>query len=117
MIKYLPASLQILELTNLTCLTDAIFINIATQLSNLTELSLKSLPINLNKGEAYIAFIELLRANHKTLLVLDLSGNSVTDQLIEGISNLHGLEVTKYRSSKLCLNELVLLHLKTMDMQ
>ena len=79
MIQYLPPSIQILELTNITSLTEAIFTKLAPQLSNLTELSLKSLPIDINKGEAYNAFIELIRANHKTLLVLDLSGNFVTD--------------------------------------
>jgi Ran GTPase-activating protein (RanGAP) involved in mRNA processing and transport len=84
----------------------------------LIELALKQqTKLDLNKGPAHVAFIEILRANHKTLRVLDLSGNLITDSCIEAISNLVGIEITGSHISKLGLHELVLMHLVQFDKQ
>ena len=95
----IPNTVSVLELSDVRCLTEDNFsLVFAPQLisqPNLIELSLKQLRLDLNKGPVHDAFIEILRANHKTLKVLDLSGNSIFDECLVAISNLAGIEVTE----------------------
>jgi len=118
-ISQIPGSVTTLELSNIKCLTnDSFTMVLAPQLISaprLIELSLKQTALDLNSGPVHDAFIEILRSNHKTLKVLDISGNLINDKCLEAISSLAGIEVTKTSYTALELKELVLLHLCQMD--
>lgn len=94
----IPETVTVLELCDIRCMAvDSFALTLAPQLISaprLVELCLKQTRLDLNQGPVHEAFIEILRSNHKTLKVLDLSGNSIFDKCLEAISSLAGIEST-----------------------
>lgn len=91
-----------LELTNVKCVTSELFCSFLGKLEGLRELAVKQMGrLDLAKGPANDALIGLLKSNHKTLKVLDLSGNPVPYSLLDQISSLTGLEWTSTSVSRI----------------